>query len=237
MIVNALGNFRERVPGSMVSGLRTHFDKQLAQLMEDTLRLGYLVHHGVARAMKALVDRDVDLAGEVVVADGEINRLRYDIETQCYALLATEQPVARDMRRIAAALTIASDLERVGDHGKRIARIFLRMHQSLQPIPLGDLPLISDLALDMLDRALRALGESNVAEAEAVCRADDRVDALYKQAFNVVLSYMLENPRLIDAGTHLLQIAHELERVGDRATNVAERVIYSATGELVDLND
>ena len=221
----------------MASGLRTHFDKQLAQLMEDTLRLGCLARRGVARAMNALVERDVDLAREVIAADSEINRLRYDIETQCYALFATEQPVARDMRRIAAALTIASDLERVGDHGKRIARILLRMHQSPQPIPLGDLPLISDLALDMLDSALRALGESDVCEAEAVCRADDRVDALYKQTFNVVLSYMLENRRLIDAGTHLLQIAHELERVGDRATNVAERVIYSATGELVDLND
>ena len=237
MTVNALSNFRESSPGSVASGLRTHFDKQLAQLLEDTLRLGCLAHREVAGAMKALVDRDVDLAREVIAADGEINRLRYDIETQCYALLATEQPVARDLRRIAAALTIASDLERVGDHGKRIARIFLRMQQGSQPIPLGDLPLISDLALDMLDRALRALGESNVAEAEAVCRADDRVDALYKQAFNVVLSYMLENQRLIDAGTQLLQIAHELERVGDRATNVAERVIYSATGELVDLND
>jgi phosphate transport system protein len=221
----------------MASGLRTHFDKQLAQLMEDTLRLGYLARRGVARAMNALVERDVDLAREVITADSEINRLRYEIETQCYALFATEQPVARDMRRIAAALTIASDLERVGDHGKRIARILLRMHQSPQPIPLGDLPLISDLALDMLDCALRALGESDVCEAEAVCRADDRVDALYKQTFNVVLSYMLENRRLIDAGTQLLQIAHELERVGDRATNVAERVIYSATGELVDLND
>ena len=119
------------------------------------------------------------------------------------------------MRRIVVALTIASDLERVGDHGKRIARIFLRMHQSSQPIPLGDPPLDRDLALDMLGPCAGALGESNVAEAEAVCRADDRVDALYKQAFNVVLSYMLEAPPLIDAGTHLSQIAHELERVGD----------------------
>lgn len=236
MTVNALSNFRESTPASRASGLRAHFDRQLVQLMEDTLRLGSLAHRGVARAMQALADRDVDLAREVVAADGEINRLRYDIETQCYALLATEQPVARDMRRIAASLTIATDLERVGDHGKRIAGIVLRMQQRSQPIPLGDLPLISDLALDMLDRALRALGGSNVAEAEAVCRADDRVDALYKQAFNVVLSYMLEDPRLIDAGTQLLQIAHELERVGDRATNVAERVIYLVTGELVDLN-
>jgi phosphate transport system protein len=221
----------------MASGLRSHFDKQLIQLTEDTLRLGCLAHREVGRAMKALVDRDDDLAREVIAADDEINRLRYDIETQCYAMLATEQPVARDMRRIVAALTVASDLERVGDHGKRIARIWLRMHQHPQPIPLADLPLISDLALDMLDRALRALAEGNVAEAQAVCRVDDRVDALYKQTFNLVLSYMLENPRLIDAGTHLIQIAHELERVGDRATNVAERVIYSATGELVDLNN
>jgi phosphate transport system protein len=220
----------------MAFGLRAHFEKQLNQLTEDTLQLGSLARCAVARAMKALADRDVDLAREVIVADGEINRLRYDIEAQCYGLLATEQPVAHDMRRIAAALTMANDLERIGDHGKRIARILLRMQESPQAIPMASLPLMSDLALGMLERALRAVASENAVEAQAVCKADDQVDALYKQSFNLVLSYMLENQRLIGTGTHLLQIAHEIERVADRATNIAERVIYTATGDLVDLN-
>jgi phosphate transport system protein len=110
------------------------------------------------------------------------------------------------------------------------------MLEEPRPIPMADIQRMGEMALAMLDRALRAYATRDSAEADAICKADDQVDALYRQTFNVILSYMLENPRLIGAGTHLIQVAHELERVGDRATNVAERVIYSATGELVDLN-
>jgi phosphate transport system protein len=140
------------------------------------------------------------------------------------------------MRVIVAALIIVNDLERVGDHGKMIARLFLRMLEDPTPIALGDIGRLGEMSLTMMDRALRALISKDVEEAQAICAADDEVDAFYKQTFNVVLSYMLENPRLIGAGTHLLQVAHELERVSDRATNVAERVIYTVTGELIDLN-
>ncbi len=110
------------------------------------------------------------------------------------------------------------------------------MMQDPRPIPFGDIPRLSQMALAMVDRALRAYAARDVAEADAICKADDQVDALYKQSFNVVLSYMLENPRLIGPGTQLIQAAHELERVADRATNIGERVIYSVTGELTELN-
>jgi len=150
--------------------------------------------------------------------------------------LAMRQPVAGDMRHIVSVLTIVNELERVGDHGKRIAASSLRMSQEPRPIPMGDLKRLSDIGLSMLDRALASVASRDVAEAEAVCRADDNADALYKQIFNVTLSYMLEDPRHIGAGTYIIQVAHELERVADRATNVAERAIYAATGELVDLN-
>ena len=186
--------------------------------------------------MQTLVEGDRDLAREVIAADANINRLRYDIEAECYAILAMEQPVAGDLRLVASALAVTVDLERIADHGKRIASIYLRMLDDPRPIPLGDIPYLGEIALSMIDRALAALASGDVAGALAVCQMDDRADALYKQAFNVTISHMLDNPRLIGAGTHLIQIAHELERSADRATNVAERVIYAVTGELVDLN-
>jgi phosphate transport system protein len=216
--------------------VRTRFERELARLEESVLELGSLARQAVTRGLSVLTDGDADLAREVIAGDVSLNQLRYAIEADCYALLVTEQPVAGDMRIIVAALTIVNDLERIGDHGKKIARIYLRMLDDPRPIPLGDVPRLGQMALAMLDRALRALADRDAAEARAVCQADDQVDALYKQTFNVVLSYMLENPRLIGAGTHLLQIAHELERVGDHATNVAERVIYTVTGELIELN-
>ena len=220
----------------MPSSLRAHFGKQLAQLDEDVLQLGSLARTAVARALDALTSGDMDLSREVVAADASINRLRFDVEAECYGLLATEQPVARDLRTIVSALTVSNDLERIGDHGKKIAGTHLRMFQSPMSMSLCDLPRLGQMALTMLDRGLHAYATHDRAEADAVCKADDQVDALYKQTFNVILSYMLENPRLIGFGTYLLQIAHEIERVADLATNIAERVIYSATGELVDLN-
>jgi phosphate transport system protein len=162
------------------------------------------------------------------------------------------------MRRIVSLLTITNDLERIGDHGKKIARLSLQMNgsqRSLPPaarapsfgsralsaavqgaLPWGNVQRMCELSLKMLDSALHSLAANDVAEARAVCAQDDQVDALYKQMFNVALTYMLESPRAIAPGTYQIQIGHQLERVADRATNIAERLIYAATGELVDLN-
>jgi phosphate transport system protein len=220
----------------MVSALRSEFDKQLAALNDAVLDMGNRARQAVAQAVDAYAAGNADLARDVIKGDEVINERRFAIEKQCYGLLATEQPVARDMRAIVSALIIVNELERVGDHGKKIARICLRVLEDSRPLPLGDIPRLSQLALAMLDNALHAYGTHNVEQARAVCQADDEVDALYRQTFNVVLSRMLEDPRLIGVGTHMLQVAHELERVGDRATNIGERVIFAATGALVDLN-
>ena len=144
--------------------------------------------------------------------------------------------VASDMRSIVAGLTIVNELERIADHGKKLAQIYLRILEDPRPAALGELPELAELTLAMVDRALRAFATHDVAEAEAVCRSDDQADARYKQVFDAIVNQMVEDPRRISAGTHLIQAAHELERVGDRATNVAERVIYSVTGELIELN-
>jgi len=212
------------------------FEKHLGQLNEDVLQLGSQARQAVARAVEVLIAGDVEAARQVIVDDEAINRRRFEIERECYALLVTEQPMAGDMRVIVAALIVVTDLERIADHGKKIAKICLRMMQGLRPIPFGDIPRLSQMALAMMDRALRAYATRDLVEADAVCKADDQVDALYKQTFNVVLSRMLEDPRMIGPGTQLIQVAHELERVADRATNIGERVIYSVTGELAELN-
>jgi len=219
-----------------MTGTRDRFDRELAQLQERILQMGSLVRTAVARGLQALVDGDAALAREVIAADADLNRMRYEIEALCYHLLVTEQPVAGDMRMIVSAIIIVTDLERIADHGKKIARTYLRMVDDPRMAPLGDIPRLGEMALSLLDRTLRAVANRDAEEARAVCLADDQVDALYKQAFNLTISYMLENPRLIASGAHMIGVAHELERVGDRATNVAERVIYAVTGELSDLN-
>lgn len=216
--------------------IRPHFDRELADLVERVLEMGSRSRRSVSQAVTALKTSDADLAREVIAGDAIINDMRFVIEKMCYSMLAMEQPVAGDMRNIVSALTIVNELERIGDHGKRIAATSLRMSAEPRTIPMGDLQRLADVGLTMLDRALAAVVSRDVADAEAVCRIDDYADALYKQIFNVTLSYMLENSRLIGAGTYVIQIAHELERVADRATNVAERAIYASTGELVDLN-
>jgi phosphate transport system protein len=220
----------------MDSGVRVRFGERLLKLTESVLRLGSLAREAVRLGVQALVTGDADLAREVITADLTINNLRFELEQECYFLLATEQPVARDMRLIVSALIVGSDLERIGDHGKKIAKTYLRMLENPRPIPVANIERMGDMALAMLDRALAVYASQDLEEAHAVCDADDDVDAFYKQTFNVILSYMLENSRLIGPGTHLIQVAHELERVADRSTNVAERVIYSVTGELQELN-
>jgi phosphate transport system protein len=220
----------------MAPSSRMHYEEKLRQLNTSVLELGALVENALRAALLALAENNTDLAGEVIAGDATVNSLRTAIEGDCYRLLATEQPVARDMRSIVSALTITTDLERIGDHAKKTALMQLRMVQSPRPIPLSDVQRLGNIAVTMLHSVLEAYTSGDVAVAERVCRTDDEADALYKQIFNVTLSYMLENVQNIGAGTYLLQIAHELERSADRATNIAERVIFTATGELVDLN-
>lgn len=216
--------------------LRTRFDQELAKLNESILDLGSRARQAVSASLRALVDTDSDLAAEIIAGDLSINDLRFRVEKACYGLLVMEQPVAGDMRRIVAALIISNELERIGDHGKRIARFIQRMNNEPRVIPLTNILNMGDLALALVDRALQVYAQQDVAAAQQLCQDDDELDHLYKQTFNVTLSYMLEAPKNIGAGTYLIQVAHELERVGDRATNIAERVIYAKTGELSDLN-
>jgi phosphate transport system protein len=215
---------------------RAHFEQALTRLGEDVLQLGALVEGALIRAMDAVANDDDALAGGVIAGDAAVNDLRTAIEAECYRLLATEQPVARDMRTIVSALTVTSDLERIGDHAKKIASTYRRMAAFPGSVPISELQGLADVATDMLRRAMRAYTVQDVAAAEAICREDDLADSRYRRMFDQTLNAMVENPRDVGMGTYLIQMAHELERTADRATNIAERIIYNSTGKLLDLN-
>ncbi len=216
--------------------VRVTFDRQLMLLAEKILQMGSLAHDGVTRALVALDQADIDVAREVISGDLEINRRRLQLEAECYGLIATEQPVASDLRVIVAALSISNELERIGDHGKKIAKVALRLVETPRPIFDGCIPDMAQISTTMLDRALYALTNRDVPEAHRICKVNDQVDALYNRTCTVLVAYMADHPSTIAASAHMLQVAHELERVGDRATNIAERVIFAVTGELTELN-
>jgi phosphate transport system protein len=220
----------------MATAVRHAFAKRLQNLEEEVLRLGNAARHAVDDAVFALTEGDVERARGVIARDSEINAARFGIEKQCYAMIATEQPVAVDLRAIVAALMICVDLERIGDHAKKVAQIALRLAETPRPIYLDNIPRMGSASLSMLDRALEARVTRDLMMAQAVCAADDEVDSMYKEIFDTLIMHMLKTPSVFGVDTYLIQVAHEFERVGDRATNVAERVIYTVTGELTDLN-
>ena len=216
----------------MASSNRASFDRQLGELQSDLLMLGGMVEKSVGRAVEALRLRDLDASAQVVRDDDEIDHLRFEIEDRCVNLIAQQQPMAGDLRRIIAILHIAVELERMGDYAEGIGKISLMMGNEQPLKPLIDIPRMADAATTMLRHSLDALVERNVELAVQVCDADDEVDNLYDQVFRELLTYMIQDPRAIQRATYLLWTAHDLERLADRATNIAERVIFSITGKM-----
>jgi phosphate transport system protein len=215
---------------------RTAFHREIEQLQEDILRMGSMVEKQLDRAVTALRLLDHDAARRVIAADEEIDSLRFQIEDHAVHLIATQQPMASDLRTIIAALNIIVDLERMGDHAEGIAKIVL-MHGD-QPLlkPLIDIPRMQEIVRDMMRRALDAFLTRDAAAARAVAEEDDKVDVLYNQIYRELLTYMLNDPRTIDRATWLLWVAHNLERIADHTTNICERVIFLVTGQMPDLN-
>lgn len=215
---------------------RETFDRDLTQLRDDVLRVGALVAEAVRRAVEALRERNTELADAVVEADNAIDALHLDLEDRCLRLVATQQPMAKDLRTIAAVWTMTIDLERIGDHAEDIARATKRMADEPLLKPLIDIPRMADIVREMLRDGLDAFVRRDAALAARMAARDDEVDHLYAQVFRELLTYMIEDPRTIKRATHLLMVAQALERMGDHATNVAERVIYMVTGTLRELN-
>jgi phosphate transport system protein len=215
---------------------RNTFEIQLSALKNQTLELGVVVGGTIAEGLEALRTRDQALARAIIEHDADINRTRYEIEENCYVLIATQQPLASDLREIISILLIAIELERIADHAKNLAEITIHMGNEPLLKPLIDIPRMADLAQEMLKQALEAFARSDAELALAVIRQDDEMDELYKQVFRELMTFVVEDPRTVTRALNLLFAAHNLERSADRVTNIGERVIYAATGQLEELN-
>lgn len=215
---------------------RGTFDGQLQQFEEDLLSMASLADGAIAFAVRALVDRNTELARDVIAGDVHVNQAQRQLEEQGLVLIATQQPMAGDLRTILAVSNIASELERIADHAKGIAEITLLTADRPPIKPLIDIPRMADRVRWMLNQELSAFTKRDVELARTAARADDEVDALYDQILRELLVIMMENPSTIGRATYLLWVAHNLERVGDRATNIGERVIYLVDAEIVELD-
>ena len=220
----------------MRQGIRHDFDRHLHLLQDELLALGSMVEKAIARSMDALRRRDLEASRQVVEEDDLIDRKRFDLEEQCVELIATQQPMARDLRTLITFLHVAVELERMGDYAEGIGKISLMIGDEPPLKPLVDLPRMAERATDMLRRSLDALVNRDTVAATVVCNDDDEVDALHDQVYRELLTFMTEDPSTIERATFLLWVAHDLERIADRATNIAERVIFLVTGKLTEIN-
>jgi phosphate transport system protein len=219
----------------ITSHTRSALERELEHIRSDILRMGSYVESAIERSVQALKNRDADLAQQVINDDAQINELRYSIEEECLELIATQQPAASDLRMVIAATHIAVELERMADHAEGTAEITKRIFQEPLLKPLIDIPIMAQVAEEMIHAALDAFIAHDAEAAQKVARRDDEIDALYQQIFRELLTYMLEDPHNISRATYLLWVAHNLERIGDRVTNVCERVIFMTTGKLEEL--
>jgi len=220
----------------MAMAARSALDRELGQIRDNLLRMASLVDAAIERAVRAFTERDVALAHQVIQDDATVNQLRFQIEEECLALIATQQPAAGDLRTTIAMMNIIVDLERMGDHAEGIAEMVLRMANEPPLRPLPDLARMAAACRDMLRHALDAFVARDPEMARQVARQDDEIDQFYNQIFRIILSYMIEDPKVITRATYMLWAAHNLERIGDRVTNISERVVFMTTGQMKELN-
>lgn len=216
---------------------RESFDLQLNALKERLVNLGTMVAKAQEQAIQALADRDAELAQQLIVADHEINHEQREIEEQCLFLIASQQPVARDLRMIFCIASIASELERMADHAKGVATLALRLSDQPMLKPLIDVPRMAKIGREMLLGQLDAFMRGDVEAARAVAARDAEVDQLNDQVYRELLVIMMTDPRTITRATFLLWVAHNLERFADRTTNIGERVVFLKTNMIVELNE
>ena len=215
---------------------RTDFDRDLRMLQDELLLLGSMVEKAIARAMDALKRRDPEASNEVIKQDDIIDQKQVELEERCIDLIATQQPLAGDLRILLTVLHVAMELERIGDYAEGIAKISLLIGDEPPLKPLMDIPRMAEKASDMLRRSLDALVNRDVVGSMVVWSDDDEIDELYEQVFQELLTFMMADPSTIRRATYLLWVAHDLERIADRTTNIAERVIYLVTGKVSDIN-
>jgi phosphate transport system protein len=216
---------------------RQELESKLHYAKDQILLLGSMVEEAMYRSMRALKDHDLDASQAVLEKDITINRKRFEIESAIITSIATEQPLARDLRRLASVLDLCTELERIGDYAKGIAVINLRSGGLSLPKILNDLYYMSEKTLDMFHRALTAFVEEDADLAREIAHEDDIIDALYEQVYNEVIDLVTINPADLERGNYVLWVAHNLERMADRVTNICERTVFIATGEFAEVHD
>lgn len=215
--------------------VRKTFETEIRQVKDNVLILGSMVEQALLNSVDALKKRDIKAAEKIFADDKEINKKRFEIENQLMVLIATQQPMARDLRVLASTLEIISELERMGDYAKGISNINLRMGDTPLLKPLIDVPRMANKGVDMLHRALTAFVNEDVEVAKSLPVEDDEVDALYNQIYRELMTFIIADPKTIERANWLLWVAHNLERFADRVTNICERTIFIATGEMSEI--
>ena len=215
--------------------IRTAFHKRLREIQNDVLAMGSMVEKAISRSIEALKERDLDKAQRVISDDQKINKKRFTIEEKCIELIATQQPMAGDLRAIICVLNIITEIERIGDHAEGIAKIVIMIGDEPPLKPLIDIPRMAEKVNNMLHRSLDALINRDADTAKQIVGEDNEVDDLYDQVFRELLTFMTEDPKTITRATRLIWVAHNLERSADRVTNICERVVYMVTGKMEEL--
>ncbi|MDD2922491.1 MAG: phosphate signaling complex protein PhoU [Anaerolineales bacterium] len=217
--------------------IRKTFEHEIQQVKDDVLLLGSMVEHAIIGSVEALKKRDIKASEKLIADDREVNKKRFEIENQLMILIATQQPMAHDLRLLASTMEIISELERMGDYAKGIANINIRMGEETLLKPLIDIPRMAQIGADMLHRALTAFVNEDVEAAKSIPVEDDEVDALYNQIYRELMLFVIQDPKTIERANWLLWVAHNLERVADRVTNICERTVFIATGEMVEIKN
>lgn len=216
--------------------LRKTFETEIKQVKDEVLVLGSMVEQAILNSVETLKKRDIKASEKILEKDKEINKKRFEIENQLMILIATQQPMAHDLRLLASIMEIISELERMGDYAKGIANINIRMGDASLLKPLIDVPRMAQKGADMLHRALTAFVNEDIETARKIPVEDDEVDALYNQVYRELMTFVIQDPKTIERANWLLWVAHNLERFADRVTNICERTVFIVTGELTEIN-
>ena len=214
---------------------RTTFNQEMQEVKDDILLMGSMVEEAVMKSVEALRDNNVERSRFVIVNDIYINRKRFEIETAIMVLMATQQPIAHDLRTLAASLDVCTELERMGDYAKGISNINIRSGGLSMPFILREVYAMAEKAVDMLHRAMTTFADEDMQTAKSVIRDDDMIDECYTKLYYDAVSNVIGDPRNIERVNYIIWVAHNLERLGDRVTNICERVIYIVTGERPEL--
>jgi phosphate transport system protein len=215
--------------------LRKTFENEIQQVKDDVLLLGSMVEQAILDSVEALRKRDIKASERIFAQDKKINEKRFEIENKLMILIATQQPMAHDLRLLASCMEIISELERMGDYAKGIANINIRMGDAPLLKPLIDVPRMAKIGVEMLHEALTAFVNEDIEASKSIPVRDDEVDALYNQVYHELMMFVIQDPKTIERANWLLWVAHNLERVADRVTNICERTIFIATGEMEEI--